>query len=219
MDARTRTDANTIWEYMRLKHEPEGADCMLILGSRDDRVAMHAAGVSRIYDYPAVMITGGISHTQDLLATGWGEQSEALHFAEVYKRHQGRGEPILEQHATNTGQNAIFTYELLVTLDQTPKSILLVTKPYMERRALVTFEAQYPDKETVIRVCSQNVMLEEYCNKEQPFELVINIMVGDLQRIIEYPKRGLQTPQVIPEYVMQAYEYLLSKGYKLGTIK
>ena len=42
---------------------------------------------------------------------------------------------------------------------------------------------------------------------------VINIMVGDLQRIRLYPALGFQIPQVIPERVWAAYEALVHAGY------
>lgn len=48
------------------------ADCMLVLGSRDERVAVYAAELSQKYTFGHIVISGGISHTQDLLATPWG---------------------------------------------------------------------------------------------------------------------------------------------------
>jgi hypothetical protein len=37
--------------------------------------------------------------------------------------------------------------------------------------------------------------------------------VGDLQRIIEYPKREFQTTQEIPTEIFDAYEKLVGLGY------
>lgn len=42
---------------------------------------------------------------------------------------------------------------------------------------------------------------------------VNNMLVGDLQRIIEYPKQGYATPQEVPASVLAAYERLVSAGY------
>jgi hypothetical protein len=49
---------------------------------------------------------------------------------------------------------------------------------------------------------------------------VINIMVGDLQRIKEYPAKGFQIYQEIPHDVWAAYEELIEAGYskRLVTI-
>ena len=42
---------------------------------------------------------------------------------------------------------------------------------------------------------------------------MIDIMVGDLQRIHLYPARGFQIPQEIPPEVWSAYEGLVKAGY------
>ena len=46
-----------------------------------------------------------------------------------------------------------------------------------------------------------------------PRDLVINIMIGDLQRIRIYPERGFQIPQEIPDDVWRAFEKLVELGY------
>jgi hypothetical protein len=54
---------------------------------------------------------------------------------------------------------------------------------------------------------------EEYPTAEIPLEKVINIMVGDLQRIKYYPARGFQVEQEIPDEVWSACEQLIAAGY------
>lgn len=205
--------ANTIWRYMRLSEKPMRADCLVVLGSRDDRVAAYAAELVKEYVFDTVLVTGGLAHRNDLLATTWELGSEAEHFADIMQRNGVKKEILLEKKATNTGENALFTYQLLEKKGISPSSLLLVTKPYMERRALATFEKQWPRTRTQLQVTSPAFTFELYCNDEQPTELVLNIMVGDLQRIIEYPKLGLQTPQVVPDEVMDAYLQLVRAGF------
>jgi hypothetical protein len=50
-------------------------------------------------------------------------------------------------------------------------------------------------------------------------EKVINIMVGDLQRIKIYPEKGFQVYQEIPEEVWDAYERLVILGFDKHLIK
>jgi hypothetical protein len=44
-------------------------------------------------------------------------------------------------------------------------------------------------------------------------------MVGDLQRIREYPARGFQISQEIPDDVWEAYEKLVRAGYDKYLLK
>ena len=49
--------------------------------------------------------------------------------------------------------------------------------------------------------------------EEIPLERVINIMVGDLQRIMLYPEKGFQIYQEVPQDVIEAYERLIASGF------
>ncbi|MFD2791948.1 hypothetical protein ACFS27_00125 [Promicromonospora vindobonensis] len=44
-------------------------------------------------------------------------------------------------------------------------------------------------------------------------KLVVDMLVGDLQRVIEYPKLGFAIEQEIPEDAHAAYGYLARQGF------
>ena len=206
--------AQTIWDYMLMGKDAASADCMIVLGSRDDRVATYAARLAEKFDYRSIVLTGGIAHRNDLLAVAWAATtSEADHFAQIMRQEGYSGALLLERRASNTGENARLSYELLASTGEMPRSLLLVTKPYMERRAQATFEAQWPDRSVTISVTSPKFSFTEYIDHDQPMETVLNIMVGDLQRIIDYPQRGYQSKQVVPQRVMSAMQVLIQAGY------
>lgn len=207
-------DAKIVWDYMLL-HEPVvSAGLLLVLGSIDERVAVYAAELSRKYDYDTVLFTGGAAHADDLLRTTWNE-SEAEHFRDIFVKTGGRARHmLLETSAQNTGQNAVLSYELLVRNgNEVPATIQIVTKPYMERRARATFEAQWPDKEARFFVTSPRIEFGNYPDSRQSYDTLINIMVGDFERILTYPEHGLQTKQAVPDEAQDAWERLVAAGY------
>ena len=81
----------------------------------------------------------------------------------------------------------------------------------MERRSYATFKKHWPDKELI--VTSPQIAFNKYPTPEMPMERVIELMVGDLQRIKIYPAKGFQIPQEIPEEVWSAYEKLVGWGF------
>jgi len=81
----------------------------------------------------------------------------------------------------------------------------------MERRTYATIKVHWPEKELI--VSSPPLTYEEYPNREISRDGLINIMVGDLQRIIEYPALGFQIEQHLSEKVKKAYEELIHQGY------
>jgi hypothetical protein len=85
----------------------------------------------------------------------------------------------------------------------------------MERRSYATFMKRWPGKHAI--VTSPQVGFEEYLqrcsNRALSEDDVIGIMAGDLQRIRDYPARGFQIPQEIPDDVWDAFEQLVRAGY------
>ena len=55
--------------------------------------------------------------------------------------------------------------------------------------------------------------LDEYFTAELPPEKVIPIMLGDLQRVWIYGRRGWSAAQIIPPEVMEAYRELKALGF------
>ena len=92
-------------------------------------------------------------------------------------------------------------------------SFILIQKSSMERRTYATFAAQWPDADTKIQVSSPRLSYEKYFDGAIDKELAISVMLGDLQRIKEYPARGFQIEQDIPEEVWSAFESLVAMRY------
>jgi hypothetical protein len=87
----------------------------------------------------------------------------------------------------------------------------------MERRAFATFRKRWPEKEVI--VASPPIPFSAYFNEVLPRDKVINIMIGDLQRIKFYPALGFQIEQDIPDEIWQACETLISLGYDQHLMK
>jgi uncharacterized SAM-binding protein YcdF (DUF218 family) len=206
--------AKILWEYHHLNHEMEKADCILALGSHDLRVADRTAELYLAGWAPIVIFSGGLGN----FTLGLWKEPEADQFANIaIMRGVPRDAIYIENKSSNTGENILFTRQLLIERGLNPQSFIVVQKPYMERRSFATFKKHWPDKKLV--VTSPRIPFEEYATEEIPIERVINIMVGDLQRIKMYPQKGFQIYQEIPGKVWQAFERLVELGYNKHLIK
>ena len=214
MNDETISLAKTIWNYHLMKHQPEKADCILVLGSHDLRVAERGAELYLQGWAPVLALSGGLGN----FTLGMWNEAEADKFAKIAIKMGVPKEAILiENKSTNTGENILFTQKLLQEKNLDPESFIVVQKPYMERRSFATFKKHWPKKKLI--VTSPQISFEEYPNEEIPLERVINIMVGDLQRIRMYPAKGFQVPQEIPVEVWNAYERLIELGYDQHLMK
>lgn len=200
--------AQRIWDYHHMGHTLMRSDCILVLGSHDLRVAERGAQLYLDGWAPLLIMSGGLGN----LTRGLWAKSEAELFAEV-ARNMGVLEDriLVEPRSTNTGENIQFTRALLEERGLAPESFIVVQKPYMERRSFATFRKVWPEK--TITITSPPISLRDYPNDEITMEDVINIMVGDLQRIMLYPALGYQIAQDVPDDVRQAYEALIDMGF------
>ncbi len=206
--------AQTIWDYHHLNHPLAKADLILALGSNDTRVAEYAADLYLQGLAPLLMFSGNVGAlTKDQFT-----KPEAEVFADVARQKGVPDEAILlEPESTNTGENIDFSRRVLAARGIDPISIILVQKPYMERRAFATFRQHWPEKNVI--VASPPIPFSDYSTEWLPKDKVINIMVGDLQRIKFYPSLGFQIEQEIPAEVWQAYETLVALGYDQHLMK
>lgn len=201
-------DARLIWEYHQLGHEPRPCSVAICLGSHDLGAATFAARQYHAGLFPLLVFSGGSSPT----TAGLYPRGEAVHFRE---HALGLGVPsdaiLLEPNAGNTGQNITFSREVLRKAGVEVGSVMLIAMPYMERRAYATCRKVWPEAEVVC--ASDPLDFADYVKTIGDEKLVIDTMVGDLQRVIEYPKSDFAIEQEVPDDVLAAYERLLRSGF------
>ena len=210
--------AKRLWDYHRMNHRLKHADAILVLCSHDKTVAERAAQLFLEQWAPLLIFSGGLGAiTKEL----WSEP-EADQFARIAVEMGVPSKQILiENKSTNTGENVLFTRQMLEQKGLDLQQFILVQKPYMERRSYATFRKFWPEKDAI--VTSPQVTFDEYLrsysNQNLSREDVIGIMVGDLQRIRIYPAKGFQIPQEIPPDVWSAYEQLVEAGYNKFLVR
>ncbi len=206
--------AKKVCDYLKMNDILEKSDCILVLGSFDERVAIRGAELYLQGLAPLLIFSGGFGK---FATDNWGE-AEADHFAKIaIKMGLPERDILIENQSTNTGENILFTQKLLKERGVDPQSFILVQKPYMERRGYATFKKCWPDKKVL--VTSPQLSFEEYPTTGISMERIINTAVGDLQRVKLYSENGYQIFQEIPEDVWDAYERLVALGYDKHVIK
>lgn len=202
-------DAETIWEYHRLGHPLRRCSAAVALGCNDLGVAAYAAELYHRGIFPVMVFTGGNSReTSRAFPRG-----EGVHYRERALELGVPDEAILvEPRASNTGENITLSREVLAAAGIRVTSLALVSMPYMERRAYATTRKVWPE---VDPICSSAPLsLAEYVAVRRHGTELIDMLVGDLQRVIEYPGQGFAIPQEVPPIVYEAYHRLVSAGFK-----
>jgi uncharacterized SAM-binding protein YcdF (DUF218 family) len=201
-------DAQVLWDFQLMKHEPRPCSVAIGLGSHDLGVADTTADLYHRGFAPLIVFTGATSRTtQDRMPRG-----EAEHYRD---RAVELGVPasviLVEPNARNTGENIRFSRSLLEERHVSVSSVLLVSKPYEERRAYATARKLWPDVEWVS--ASTSMDLPEYVDSIGDARLVVNMLVGAQQRLMTYPQKGFMIEQQIPDEVAVSYRRLQHAGF------
>lgn len=203
-----RPAAETLWRYHDLRHEPRRCDVGIGLGGRDLGAARVAVDLYHRGMFPLLVFTGARTpRSADRFPRG-----EAVAYREYAVAAGVPPEAVLlEDRATNTYENIVFSRRLLADHGVRPRSVLLVSRPYQQRRAYATCRRQWPEVEVVCAAVRQS--LDEYVGGAGDAKRVIDAVVGDTQRVELYAARGFAVPQEVPPEVRAAYDRLVAAGY------
>ncbi|GHJ34405.1 YdcF family protein [Streptomyces sp. TS71-3] len=203
-----RRRAKLIWDYHQMSHEVRPVDAAIGLGSHDLGVPAFCAELYRAGVFPTLVFTGGPNPT----APERFPRGEAVHFREHAIELGVPAEAILlEPEARNTGQNITLSRDVLAAAGIIPDTVLLVSMPYMERRAFATARKVWPAVEVIC--ASAPLDFDDYLKTIGDEKHVVDQLVGDLQRLVEYPKLDFAIEQSVPQDVHGAYESLIRDGF------
>ena len=218
MNQTVYTHVEVLWNYMKLDMPPKKADCIVGFGCYNEEIALRAAELYHQGYAPKVLFTGGLGRNTKEMWT----VSEAERFAAI-AANAGVPETdiLIENKSTNTAENIMFTRELLHAQGMEVKSIIGIHKPFMERRLHAAMGVYWP--EMTVFITSPQVSIEEYIRLSTAQGLdekrVIEVLVGDYQRIELYAQKGYQTPQPFSADAQASFEALVALGYTRELVK
>lgn len=197
-----------LWNYMKMNQKIEKADCILVLGCSDITIVDRAVDLFNKGYASIIIFSGGLGKITSKI---WNEP-EANKFA---KKAIEFGVPkdkiYIENKSTNTGDNFRFTRKLI------EKEKLDIRKPYDEKRSYATFKKLMPEYTGTIT--SKEITFEEYYDLNKNNKKWIDVLVGDIQRMKIFARRGWQIEIEVPDDIWNSYEELIKRGYTGYLIK
>ncbi|GAA0536761.1 YdcF family protein [Saccharopolyspora thermophila] len=208
LPAEHRADVEVLWDYHDMHHVLRPSDVGVGLGGHDLNVATFTAELFHREMFPIIVFSGANAPT----TVERFPRGEAVHYREHALELGVPDDAILvETKATNTGENIEFTRALLADRGLTVRSVILISRPYQQRRAYATCRKLWPEVD--VRCASRPLSLDEYVASIGDPDRVITMLVGDTQRITRYAERGFAVPQAVPVEVRKAYRNLVDAGY------
>lgn len=218
IDQNILRDAQILWDYCMLKQPLKKSDYILALGNTTaDKVAEKAAELYHRGLADFIVVSGKPKWNFRLKGTKTKiKVSEADMMAFTLQQNGVPADKyLIEPNATNTEENFTKTTSLLKEFNLKAKSVIVVTKPYVERRAKATADIRIPDQDVL--VASFDYDFNQYFSYSVSINqaaIFINCLVGTVSRILDYPRKGFQSKQPITQDVLDAHTRLIRAGIK-----
>jgi hypothetical protein len=118
---------------------------------------------------------------------------------------------IIEDQSTNLPENIRFALKSLQEAGKSSENLILVALPFSERRILAQCIKQFT--ETNFQITSSHTTFEDFPNEFIDKDETINLIVGELDRLIKFPAEGFSIEQDVPLEVAEAIQSLADQGY------
>jgi uncharacterized SAM-binding protein YcdF (DUF218 family) len=213
-------DLEIIWDFLNIKHDlPAKADVGIVGGAGN--LVDGAIRAAELYEngvISLIVVSGFANSYLD------GEETEAELLSRKLLEQGVSQEAIIQgPYATNTAENITNAQKLLKEVGINPKKVVLIHKPYMTRRFYVTALVYWPKPQPEFFSTSAKSSLRDFYEYDKNVYggegRMITLMIGDYERIKEYPKRGWMAKQTIPKEVEDAYIRLTNDGLAEKEIK
>ena len=213
LPAAIRADVEVLWDYNQMHHELRPSDIGIGLGSHDPNVAIYTAELYRQGFFPLIAFTGAnVPTTVERFPRG-----EAVHFREIAINLGVPAEAILiETESRTTTENFVLTHKLLDDRGITVSNATVISRPYQQRRAYGIAKHGWPELD--VRCASRPLPLDDYVADIGDVNRVVNMLVGDTQRVALDAKHGFAITQDIPDDVRSCYRNLVAAGFTSRVI-
>ncbi|WP_137008467.1 YdcF family protein [Aquitalea aquatilis] len=202
--------ASLLWDFLSAGRSHQPCDVLVVCGSYDLRVVDHAVGLLQRGVAPRMLISGNTGNwTRDL----WSKPEAEVFAERALQLGISQQQLLLEPRAGNFAENLAFSRALCPDA----RSVTFVTKPNSIRRVMQTQPVQWPG-------ISCSVDAPDFAfpwgvsNMVGVFGL-IEEMVGDIHRLLRYPRLGFQQALQIPPVVLQAWQQLIAQGYNRHLLR
>lgn len=206
--------ADILRDYMLLWQELKKCDVAIVWGSVDLSVPVYTAELYHRWLIDTIIFSGGVGRNTD----GVFDVSEAIQYRDIAIWLWVPDEAIyVDTQATNTAQNYTNSLQIIEHEWISSDSVMLIHKPYMERRVRATVEAQFPTLFALEPiVTSIDLPMMDYVARGDTFfdiDGLVHMLVWETHRIMHYPSLWFQSPQLMSDQVLQAYVQLIQEGY------
>ncbi|KAB8031983.1 YdcF family protein [Fluviispira multicolorata] len=196
--------AKILWDFLCAGRSRTKCDLLVACGSYDLRVCDYACALLKEGYADKLIVSGNTGNWTKHL---WSETEAEVFYKRALNQGISAKNIFREERATNLAENIIFSSQHFPEA----KSILFITKPNTVRRLGLSIPINNPN--IIYYVDAPDFEFPWGVSNSVGVLGLIDEMVGDLHRIIEYPKIGYQKECALPYEVLDAWKFLISEKF------
>jgi uncharacterized SAM-binding protein YcdF (DUF218 family) len=208
----SRSAEKIIYNYLACKDSPlSQVDAVIAFGHFDLEIPKQALNAYLDYSASWIFLAGGIgAGTADL------KKPEALAFYDAIiglKPDFPSNRIVMESASTNTSENILFLSKAMAENDKALHfgkeimSVILVASPVRQRRVMLTVRNFYPQLKIYNFPPSSDIDTEKSKHESKGIGFR-DLLIGEIQRLMDYPKKGFIAEEPMPLEVLEAYHVL-----------
>lgn len=203
--------AERIFNYLYLRDPRKKVDAIIGFGHFDMKIPWTCGKLYQEGYAPKIIFAGGVgAGTADL------QKNEALVFRDELFKHFPdipENDVLVEDQSNNTGENIYFLKD--IAFDRWPEhnfskgisSVMLVCNAARQRRTWLTWKKILPEVQAINGPPDTSYEKEKELFRSKGRELE-DLLLGEMERILNYPDKGFIVEEKIPEEVYAAYQVL-----------
>lgn len=189
-----------IWKYLVPRTDiealiSEDIDVIFVFGGIGDEIPIHAAKLYSRNISKIVLITG---KSGALTKTHYKKDEHEEFYDLLINNGVDSKSIIVEPLATNAGENVTFGIRSLLEEGIRTEKLVLVCRSFMMRRALLTFEKQFPN--IICFPSPPEVEMTGLIMKNSTLEIRL---IEEIKRLIDYFDQGFIANPNIPDYIIE----------------
>ena len=207
-EQRTLKDWNQLLAFLAAPDEKDfeklSAPTLILAGNGLPILADKAAQMYVNGQVERLFLVGGVGHATRILYENFEKQGshfeEGMSESEICRQYLKEVYDLpdkaflIESKSTNSGENAIFSLEILHSLDAVPEKVLLMNDPTLQRRTRATFEKVWQNEQTIfanavpfvpeiLHFSEEIIFTAKELNHQWPKEYFHALVLGEMERL------------------------------------
>lgn len=189
-----------MWQWLAIKNVPQKSDLIFLIGGSSLETPKKGLELFRQGLAPYMVTTGKTGTGDD---SGWNKPIADVFADFLLKNKVPEDRFIVQNRSMNTLEDVVFTMEIIKKMGIPCQKIIIVSRPFHQRRCFATFKKQYPEK------IYFNVPNDEKIPSEKEIEKLREIGLRCLQeyeRLEKYANKGDIEKQFVPAKISKIYQ-------------